>query len=59
MKVLFLSPAFPPPAPSFCVALDSEGVSVFGIGDEPMTLERQQAAKLTRYVCEPRMGDHP
>lgn len=59
MKVLFLSPNFPPTAPPFCAALANEGVTVLGIGDEQLTAERQQAAKLARYLYEPRMGEHP
>ncbi|HYJ08043.1 MAG TPA: hypothetical protein VEX18_03520 [Polyangiaceae bacterium] len=58
MNVIFLSPGFPPTAPEFCAALAAEGVTVLGIGDAELQLERQQAAGLTRYVCEPRMGEH-
>jgi hypothetical protein len=57
MNVVFLSPAFPPTAPAFCAALAKEGVTVLGIGDEPLTAEQQTACRLTHYVLEPRMGE--
>ena len=58
MNVIFLSPGFPPTAPEFCAALAAEGVTVLGIGDAELPVERQQAAGLSRYVYEPRMGEH-
>ena len=58
MNVVFLSPAFPPTAPAFCAALAKEGVTVLGIGDQPLTAELQSACGLTHYIFEPRMGEY-
>jgi hypothetical protein len=58
MNLLFLSPAFPPTAPSLCTALAAEGVTVLGVGDEPLGHDRQLADTLRDYVHEPRMGDY-
>jgi glutathione synthase/RimK-type ligase-like ATP-grasp enzyme len=58
MQILFLSPAFPPTARDFCAALAKHGVSVLGIGDEPLQADSVEARKLTHYVFEPRMGEY-
>ncbi|HYP88065.1 MAG TPA: hypothetical protein VEQ59_07920 [Polyangiaceae bacterium] len=57
MQVLFLSPAFPPTAADFCVALAKEGVQVLGIGDEPLRPDSAESQVLKHYVHEPRMGE--
>lgn len=58
MNVLFLSPAFPPTAPAFCHALAAEGVTVLGVGDEPLPSGSPLARALRQYVHEPRMGEY-
>jgi len=58
MQILFLSPAFPPTARDFCAALAKHGVSVLGIGDEPLQADSVEARALTHYVFEPRMGEY-
>src|SRR5688572_30303751 len=58
MNVVFLSPGFPPTAPAFCVALAQQGVTVLGIGDEPLRPELSEARALAAYVHAPRMGEY-
>lgn len=58
MKLLFLSPAFPPTAQSFCSALASRGVTVLGIGDAQLRADSAEARALAHYVYEPRMGEY-
>lgn len=58
VNVVFLSPFFPPTAPSFCQALADRGVTVLGIGDEPVDQARVNAVGLTSYVHEPYMADY-
>lgn len=58
MNVLFLSPAFPPTAASFCRALAQRGVKVLGIGDEPLRLDSHEALGLHHYTYEHGMGDY-
>jgi len=58
MIVLFLSPAFPPTAADFCAALAARGVTVLGIGDEPLRPDSREARALTDYVFEPRMAEY-
>jgi glutathione synthase/RimK-type ligase-like ATP-grasp enzyme len=57
LNIVFLSPAFPPTAPAFCSALAQQGVTVLGIGDEPVPPELAQAWGLSAYVHEPHMAD--
>lgn len=59
MNVVFLSPAFPPTAPDFCAALAREGVTVLGVGDEPLDESHPVRGSLRTYVHEPRMGEYP
>ena len=59
MRILYLSPGFPPNSHLFCVAAHSRGASVLAVGDLPahdLPLEAYQA--LERYVFEPRMGEY-
>lgn len=58
VNVVFLSPFFPPTAPSFCKALAQRGVTVLGIGDDPVDNTAVDAGGLTAYVCEPAMADY-
>jgi hypothetical protein len=58
MNVLFLSPAFPPTAPALCTALAAQGVTVLGIGDEPLKPESSLVQALRDYVHEPRMAEY-
>jgi hypothetical protein len=58
MLVVFLSPAFPPTAREFCLALAAQGVRVLGIGDEPLRAGSPESQALTHYVFEPRMGEY-
>jgi hypothetical protein len=59
MNVVFLSPAFPPTAPDFCAALAKQGVTVLGVGDEPLGDDHPVRRSLHSYVYEPRMGEYP
>lgn len=59
MRILYLSPGFPPNSHLFCIAAHERGASVLAIGDMPendLPLEAHRA--LERYVYEPRMGDY-
>ena len=58
MNVVFLSPGFPPTAPAFCLALARQGVTVLGVGDEPLRPELAEARALAAYVQVPRMGEY-
>lgn len=59
MRILYLSPGFPPNSHLFCVAAHARGASVLAIGDMPadaLPLVARQAFE--RYVFEPRMGEY-
>lgn len=59
VRILYLSPGFPPNSHLFCVAAQARGASVLAVGDVPQTdlaLEAHQA--LEDYVFEPRMGEY-
>lgn len=59
MKILYLSPGFPPNSHLFCIAAHFRGASVLAVGDVPehdLPPEAHQA--LERYVFEPRMGEY-
>jgi hypothetical protein len=59
MRILYLSPGFPPNSHLFCVAAYKRGASVLAIGDMPendLPSEAHQA--IERYVYEPRMGNY-
>jgi hypothetical protein len=58
MRVLFLSPAFPPTAPAFCAALAARGATVVGLGDEELRPDGVASRALSSYVHEPRMGEY-
>jgi hypothetical protein len=59
VRILYLSPGFPPNSYLFCVAAHSRGASVLAVGDVPehdLPPETHQA--LERYVFEPRMDEY-
>jgi hypothetical protein len=59
VRILYLSPGFPPNSHLFCVAANARGASVLAIGDVPGSdLPAQTLPALERYVFEPRMGDY-
>ena len=59
MRILYLSPGFPPNSHLFCVAARSRGASVLAVGDVPESdLPLQARDSLERYVFEPRMGEY-
>jgi hypothetical protein len=59
VRILYLSPGFPPNSHLFCVAAHSRGASVLAVGDMPEhDLPQEAHQALERYVFEPRMGDY-
>ena len=59
MRVLYLSPGFPPNSHLFCAALRARGVSVLAVGDVPACdLPPLARDALERYVFEPRMAEY-
>jgi len=59
VRILYLSPGFPPNSHLFCVAAHLRGASVLAVGDVPehdLPPEAHQA--LERYVFEPRLGEY-
>lgn len=59
MRILYLSPAFPPDSHRFCVAAHARGADVVAVGDVPESdLPPDARAALERYVFEPRMGEY-
>jgi hypothetical protein len=59
MRILYLSPGFPPNSYLFCVAAHSRGASVLAVGDMPESdLPPEAHHALERYVFEPRMGEY-
>ena len=59
MRILYLSPGFPPNSHLFCVAAHSRGASVLAVGDVPEhDLPPEARDALERYVFEPRMGEY-
>ena len=59
MRILSLSPGFPPNSHLFCLAAHARGAIVLAVGDLPehdLPMEARQA--LERYVFEPRMGEY-
>ncbi|NUZ05795.1 ATP-grasp domain-containing protein [Piscinibacter koreensis] len=59
MRILYLSPGFPPGSHLFCAAARARGASVVGVGDMPES-DMPPGARdaLDRYVFEPRMGEY-
>ena len=59
MRILYLSPGFPPNSHLFCVAAHSRGASVLAVGDVPESdLPPEARHAFERYVFEPRMGEY-
>ena len=59
MRILYLSPGFPPNSHLFCVAAHSRGANVLAVGDMPESdLPPQAHHALESYVFEPRMGEY-
>ena len=59
VRILYLSPGFPPNSHLFCVAAHSRGASVLAVGDVPESdLPPEARRALERYVFEPRMGEY-
>ena len=59
MRILYLSPGFPPNSHLFCVAAHARGASVLAVGDVPESeLPPEARDALERYVFEPRMGEY-
>ncbi len=59
MRILYLSPGFPPNSHLFCVAARARGASVLGVGDMAQgDLPPEALHALDRYVFEPRMGEY-
>lgn len=57
MRILYLSPGFPPNSHLFCVAAHARGASVLAVGDMP-DLPQGTRDALEQYVFEPRMGEY-
>lgn len=59
VRILYLSPGFPPNSHLFCVAAHSRGASVVAVGDvRENDLPPEARHALERYVFEPRMGEY-
>ena len=59
VRILYLSPGFPPNSHLFCVAAHSRGAGVLAVGDMPESdLPWQARRAIERYVFEPRMGEY-
>jgi len=59
VRILYLSPGFPPQSHLFCVAAHARGASVLAVGDMPESdLPPDARPALERYVFEPRMGEY-
>lgn len=59
MRILYLSPGFPPNSHLFCVAAHLRGASVLAVGDMPEAeLPPHARSALELYVFEPRMGEY-
>ena len=59
MRIVYLSPGFPPNSHLFCMAAHERGISVLAVGDVPQSaLPAEAQGAFERYVCEPRMGEY-
>ena len=59
MRILYLSPGFPPNSHLFCVAAHDRGASVLAVGDVlESELPPEVRHALERYVFESRMGEY-
>lgn len=59
MRILYLSPGFPPHSHRFCVAAQGRGAQVLAVGDIPEgDLPPDARGVFERYAFEPRMGEY-
>ena len=59
MRILYLSPGFPPNSHLFCIAAHARGASVLAVGDVPESeLSPEARHALDAYAFEPRMGEY-
>ena len=59
MRILYLSPGFPPNSHLFCRAARVRGINMVAVGDVPLSCLPIQAQHLfEKYVHEPHMGDY-
>ncbi|QOL51820.1 ATP-grasp domain-containing protein [Massilia litorea] len=59
MRILYLSPGFPPNSHLFCVAARARGANVLAVGDIPeQDLPPEARQAFEAYVFEPRMGEY-
>jgi hypothetical protein len=59
VRILYLSPGFPPNSHLFCIAARLRGASVLAIGDIPeQDLAPDLLQAVERYVFEPHMGEY-
>ena len=59
MRILYLSPGFPPNSHLFCVAARARGASVLAVGDMPVSdLPPEARHVFEQYVFEPCMGEY-
>ena len=59
MRILYLSPGFPPNSHLFCVAAHARGANILAVGDIPESeLPPEARLAFERYVFEPRMGEY-
>jgi hypothetical protein len=59
VRILYLSPGFPPNSHLFCVAAHARGASVVAVGDVPeRDLAPDALQAFESYVFEPRMGEY-
>jgi hypothetical protein len=59
VRILYLSPGFPPNSHLFCVAAHARGASVLAVGDVPeRNLPQDALQAFESYVFEPRMGEY-
>jgi hypothetical protein len=59
VRILYLSPGFPPNSHLFCVAAHARGANVLAVGEVPDgDLPLEARGIFEQYVCEPRMGEY-
>lgn len=59
VRILYLSPGFPPNSHLFCVAACARGASILAVGDMPEhSLPLEALHAFEHYVFEPRMGEY-
>jgi hypothetical protein len=59
VRILYLSPGFPPNSHLFCVAARARGANILAVGDVPeQDLPPEARQAFEAYVFEPRMGEY-